>query len=120
MRSVSAHEGSETVVPNFEQTIPGVPGKSLVSVVVEYPPGASSLPHTHAESGFIYAYVISGAVESKVDDGDLQVYRAGESWSEVPGAVHLVSRNASKTRPAKLLAVFVIDTNDKVLTMPTK
>jgi quercetin dioxygenase-like cupin family protein len=93
---------------------------SLVAVEVEYPPGAASAPHVHAKSAFIYAYVVSGAVESKVNDGDVHVYRAGESWSEPPGASHPVSRNASKTKPAKLLAVFVIDSNDKELTKPVR
>jgi quercetin dioxygenase-like cupin family protein len=44
----------------------------------------------------------------------------GESWSEPPGASHPISRNASKTQPAKLLAVFVVDTDDKDLTTPVK
>ncbi len=49
-----------------------------------------------------------------------QVYRAGDSWSEGPGSFHRVSRDASKTQPAKLLAVFVVDTNDKALTTPVE
>jgi quercetin dioxygenase-like cupin family protein len=116
----AAHEPGVSVKPNFEQTIPNLPGKSLVAVEVEYRPGAGSLPHVHAKSAFIYAYVVSGAVESKVNDGDVHVYRAGESWSEPPGATHAVSRNASKTRPAKLLAVFVVDSDDKELTKPVR
>jgi quercetin dioxygenase-like cupin family protein len=55
-----------------------------------------------------------------VNDGETRIYRAGESWSEPPGALHSISRNASKTEPAKLLAVFVLDTNDKALTTPVK
>jgi quercetin dioxygenase-like cupin family protein len=55
-----------------------------------------------------------------VNDGETQIYRAGESWSEPPGAMHSISRNASKTEPAKLLAVFVLDTNDNPLTTPIK
>ena len=111
---------AETVRKNFEAPIPSVPGKSLIAVEVDYPPGAASPPHTHAKSAFIYAYVISGAIESKVNDGAARIYRAGESWSEAPGAIHSISRNASKTAPAKLLAVFVLDTDDKVLTTPIK
>ncbi|WP_175923905.1 cupin domain-containing protein [Burkholderia latens] len=116
----AAHEASEIVKPNFEQAIPNLPGKSLVAVEVEYPPGAASVPHLHAKSAFIYAYVVSGAIESKVNDGDVHVFRAGESWSEPPGATHSVSRNASKTEAAKLLAVFVVDSRDKKLTIPIK
>ena len=117
---VAAHGTRETVKPNFQRPIPNVPGKSLVAVEVDYPPGAASLPHAHAKSAFIYAYVVSGAVESQVNDGARRVYRAGESFFEEPGATHPVSRNASKTRPAKLLAVFVVDTDDSKLTTPLK
>jgi quercetin dioxygenase-like cupin family protein len=119
--SVSAHDvEAETVTKNFAAAIPNISGKSLIAVEVDYAPGAASPSHTHAMSAFIYAYVISGAIESKVNDGETRNYRAGESWSEPPGAIHSISRNASKTEPAKLLAVFVLDTNDKPLTTPIR
>jgi quercetin dioxygenase-like cupin family protein len=119
--AVSAHDGeAETVTKNFEAAIPNIPGKSLIALEVDYAPGATSPSHTHAKSAFIYAYVISGAIESKVNDGETRIYRAGESWFEAPGATHSISRNASKTEPAKLLAVFVLDTNDNPLTTPIK
>ena len=118
---VAAHDaGAETVAKNFEAAIPNIPGKSLIAVEVNYAPGTASPSHTHAKSAFIYAYVISGAIESKVNDGETRIYRAGESWSEPPGAAHSISRNASKTEPAKLLAVFVLDTGDNPLTTPVK
>ena len=117
----SAHEGrSETVVTKFDQAIPNIPGKSLIAVEVDYAPGAASPSHTHAKSAFIFAYVLSGEIESKVDDGETRIYKAGESWSEAPGAHHQVSRNPSKTEPAKLLAVFVVDSGDKPLTTPVE
>jgi quercetin dioxygenase-like cupin family protein len=116
----SAHDVGDKVTPNFQQAIPNIPGKSLIAVVVDYPPGGASVPHTHAKSSFIYAHVVSGSIESKVNDGPTRVYQAGESWSEPPGANHPISRNASKTQPAKLLAVFVVDTDDKDLTAPVK
>lgn len=116
-----AHDGhAETVSPRFSQAIPNLPGKSLVAVEVDYAPGAASPPHTHAPSAFIYAYVISGAIESKVDGAPARTYHAGEGWSEPPGATHSISRNASKVRPAKLLAIFVLDTGDKPLTTVLK
>jgi quercetin dioxygenase-like cupin family protein len=114
----AAHGPGETVTPNFEHAIPNIPGKSLIAAVVDYPPGAASSPHTHAKSAFIYAYVVSGAIESQVNDSPRRVYPAGESFYEPPGASHLVSRNASATEPAKLLAVFVVDIGDKALTTP--
>jgi quercetin dioxygenase-like cupin family protein len=118
---VAAHDGqAETVTKKFEAALPNIPGKSLIALEVNYAPGAISPSHTHAKSSFIYAYVISGAIESKVNDGKTRIYRAGESWSEPPGATHSISRNASRTEPAKLLAVFVLDTNDNPLTAPIK
>jgi quercetin dioxygenase-like cupin family protein len=68
----------------------------VLAVEVDYTPGAASPSHTHAKSAFIYAYVISGAIESNVNDGETRIYRAGESWSEPPGAIHSISRNASR------------------------
>jgi quercetin dioxygenase-like cupin family protein len=116
----AAQSRGEVITPNFERAIPNIPGKSLVAVVVDYAPGGASHPHTHAKSAFIYAYVVSGAVESQVNDGPKRVYDAGQSFYELPGAHHAVSRNASATEPAKLLAVFVVDTDDKALTTPDK
>ena len=115
-----AHAPDGTVKPNFSHALPNVPGKSLVAVEVTYPPGGASAPHRHARTAIIYAYVVSGAIESQVDDGPVRVYKAGESFYEVPGAHHRISRNASKTVPAKLLAVFVVDTGDAPLTTPDK
>ncbi len=57
-----AHDGDK-VTPNLEQAIPNIPGKSLIAVVVGYPPGGASPPHVHAKSAFIYAYVLAGAIE---------------------------------------------------------
>ncbi|MGJ7608416.1 cupin domain-containing protein [Variovorax sp. LT1R20] len=118
--AATAHAAAERVTPALQQAIPNIPGKSLVAVVVDYPPGGASPAHEHAKSAFIYGYVVSGAIESQVNDGPRQVLRAGESFYEPPGAKHPVSRNASKTRPAKLLAVFVVDTDDTALTTPTQ
>ena len=116
----AAHGAAETVTRNFQRAIPNIPGKSLTAVVVDYAPGAASPAHRHAGSAFIYAYVLSGDIESQVNDGSKRVYHAGESFFEEPGAVHRISRNASETMPAKLLAVFVADSNDKALTTPIK
>ena len=116
----SAHDVGDKVTPNFQQAIPNIPGKSLIAVVVDYPPGGASVSHTHAKSSFIFVYVMSGSIESKVNDGPTRISTAGESWSEPPGASHPISRNVSKTQPAKLLAVFVVDTDDKELTTPVK
>jgi quercetin dioxygenase-like cupin family protein len=93
-----------------------VPGKSLEGVAVSYPPGAKSGAHHHAESAFIMAYVIAGAIRSQVEGEPARVYHAGDTWSEAPGAHHTISENASATEPAELLAVFLLDTGDGPLT----
>ncbi|WP_071000767.1 cupin domain-containing protein [Methylobacterium sp. C1] len=115
---VAARDLVEKATPAFHRELPNVPGKSLIAVTVDYPPGAASPPHRHARSAFIFAYVVSGAIVSQVDEGPRRVYRAGDSFYEDPGSRHLVSRNASSTEPARLLAVFVVDTDDKVLVTP--
>jgi quercetin dioxygenase-like cupin family protein len=102
----------------YEHALPNVPGKSIKGVLVEYGPGGTSSAHTHPKSAFIYATVLEGAIRSSVNNGPVVTYRAGESFSEMPGDRHSVSENASKTKPAKLLAVFVVDTDEKVLTTP--
>jgi quercetin dioxygenase-like cupin family protein len=102
----------------FQHELPNVPGKSLKSVLVEHGPGGYSSGHTHAKSAFIYATVFEGAIRSQINDGPETVYKAGESFSEMPGDRHGVSANASDTKPAKLLAVFVVDTDEKELTIP--
>ena len=108
----------ETVTVAADEPIPNLPGTRLVSHVVDYPPGASSAPHRHAQSAFIYAYVLSGEIRSQVDGEPVRLYRAGESWFENPGAIHRVSANASGTHPARLLAVLVVDAADKQLVIP--
>ena len=102
----------------YQHELPNAPGKSIKGVLVEYGPGGYSPGHTHAKSAFIYATVLEGAIRSQVNDGPATIYKAGQSFSEMPGDRHGVSANASKTKPAKLLAVFVVDTNATELTIP--
>ena len=110
------HGGHATVA--FTTKLPNVPGKSLTAVVVRYAPGEATPPHHHA--GSVYAYVLSGTIRSQTStDGPAKVYRAGESFFEPPGSIHLVSANASTTEPASLLAIFVAD-DGAVLTTPEK
>jgi len=104
----------------FDQALPNVPGKSMRAVLVEYEPGGASPAHMHPKSAFIYATVLEGAIRSQVNDGAVKTYKAGQSWTELPGDRHSVSANASKTRRAKLLAVFVLDSTEKELVIPIR
>jgi quercetin dioxygenase-like cupin family protein len=120
-----ALEGSPGLAQNveqeklvFEHVIPNIEGKSIVAVVVTYPPAGKSPAHHHAPSAFIYAHVLSGAIRSQVGDEPAKVYQVGEGFYEVPGSHHRISENASDRDPASLLAVFVVDSNDKPLTIP--
>ena len=100
----------------YDQPIPNLPGKSLKGVLVEYGPGGFSPAHVHAPSALIYATVLEGAVEMRINGGETRVDRALENFTEMPGDFHDVSSNASKTEPAKLLAVFVVNSDETELT----
>ena len=121
LRMVGAPQGTvpgETVTVAADEPIPHLPGKRLVTHIVDYAPGASSAAHHHPHSAFIYAYVVSGAIRSQVGDEPARVYRAGEAWFEKPGSYHRVSANASDTEPARLLAVLIVDGPDEQLVIP--
>ena len=116
--SAMAADKNAKITLVYEHALPNVPGKSIKRVLVKYGPGGSSPAHAHPKSAFIYATVLEGAIRSSVNDGPVVTYHAGQSFSEMPGDRHSVSENASKTEPAKLLAVFVVDTDEKELLTP--
>jgi quercetin dioxygenase-like cupin family protein len=110
----------ETVTPLFKGALPNVPGKALIAVEVSFPPGAAAAPHTHPQSAFLYAYVLSGEIVSAVDEAAPRVYKTGESWYEAPGARHPVTRNPSKDTPARLLVVFIANPDEHQLVLPDR
>ena len=89
----------------IRQELPGEPLRDISLIEVTYPPATGSPPHLHANG--VIAFVVSGTIVSKVDDGAEQTFHAGDAWWEPPGAIHRVSRNASSTEPATLLAIYV-------------
>lgn len=115
-----AREKAAKVTLVYEHELPNAPGKSIKGILVEYGPGGYSEAHTHPSSAFIYATVLEGSIRGQVNDDPVKVYKAGESFSEMPGDRHSVSENGSETKPAKLLAVFVVDSAQKELTYPAK
>jgi quercetin dioxygenase-like cupin family protein len=90
---------------------------SVTAVEVSYGPGESSPAHRHP--GITIAYVLEGAIRSKVGDQPEKTYSAGEMFLETPEQLHAVSGNASTTRPAKLLAVLLAE-QGKPLTTPVQ
>lgn len=116
----ASHAEDRKVTVVFDHVLPNVPGKSVRGVLVEYGPGASSPAHTHPASAFIYATVLEGAVRIQINDEPEKTYHAGENFVEMPGDHHGVSANASDTEPSRMLAVFVVDTDDKKLVTEDK
>ena len=89
----------------IRQELPGEPLRDISLIEVTYPPATGSPPHLHANG--VMAFVVSGAIVSKVGDGAERTFHAGEAWWEPPGAIHRVSRNANPIEPATLLAIYV-------------
>jgi quercetin dioxygenase-like cupin family protein len=109
-----AHEGpSEKVTVLQDELLKNVPGKKAMMIEVDYKPGQSSIAHKH--EGTAMAYVISGSITSQVKGEKAITYKAGQYWYEPAGSEHLVSKNASATKPAKLLVFMVLSPDEKVL-----
>ncbi len=103
--------------PVFQHDLPDLSlnGWAVTTVEVNYAPGGSSNAHRHP--GLTFAYVLEGQIASKVGDEPEKTYATGEMWMETPGQLHAVSRNASSTQPARLLAILLAE-KGKPLTTP--
>ncbi len=99
--------GDETVAPVAHANLPAVASSDATALRVEFAPGATSKPHRHP--GPVFVVVVSGAVESSLDGGPLHTYKAGDAWYEAPGQEHRVTRNASQSEPAVLVAWLLSD-----------
>ena len=95
------------VTPLLSKELKESPGKEGLMLVVEYPPGNSDPIHRHNAHGFIY--VLEGSVVMQVKGGKQVTLTPGQTFYEGPDDVHVVGRNASRTRPAKLLVFLVKD-----------
>ena len=84
-----------------------ISGKEVVMITVEFPPGGSDPVHRHDAHGFIY--VLEGSVVMQVKGGKEVTLTPGQTFYEGPDDVHVVGRNASTTRPAKMLVILVKD-----------
>jgi quercetin dioxygenase-like cupin family protein len=103
--------------PIFQHDLPDLALKNwaITAVQVDYAPGGKSNPHRHP--GLTIAYVLEGEIASKVGDDPETMYKTGEMWIETPNQLHAVSRNASDSKPAKLLAILLAE-KGKQLTSP--
>jgi quercetin dioxygenase-like cupin family protein len=85
--------------------LPDVLGKEGMVETVDFAPGEVSQPHRH--NADLFVYVLEGSVITQVEGSSPQTVHAGEVFYESPTDVHIVSRNASETQPAKLLVFYV-------------
>jgi quercetin dioxygenase-like cupin family protein len=108
---------TEAAVPVLKHALAGIEGKEVLMVTVTYPPGAGSPPHRHDANTFVY--VLEGSVVMQVAGGQPVTLTAGQTFYESPTDIHAVSRNASSTQPAKILAILVKDAA-KPATVPVK
>ncbi|ETF07321.1 MULTISPECIES: cupin domain-containing protein [Pseudomonas] len=111
--SAMAHDPSEKITVLQEQLLKNAPGKKAMMIEVDYQPGQSSIAHKH--EGTAMAYVLDGEVISQVKGEQAITYKKGQFWYEPAGSEHLVSKNASSTKPAKLLVFMVLAPDEQVL-----
>lgn len=102
---ITAQQSQPRTGPIFKHDLPNIAMEDWEVTVsyVDYAPGRVGQPHHHA--GFVLAYVLEGAIVTKISGQEERTYRAGEMFFEPPGSTHEVSNNASATEPAKLLAM---------------
>ncbi|MBM7059605.1 cupin domain-containing protein [Pseudomonas sp. UL073] len=98
-----------TVTPVMVQALPEYPGKEVLMITVEYPPGGADPVHRHDAHGFIY--VLEGTIVMGVAGGKEVTLTPGQSFHEGPQDLHTVGRNASQEKPAKFLVFLLKDAN---------
>jgi quercetin dioxygenase-like cupin family protein len=105
------------ITPLLSREVVGVPGKALEMITVEYLPGAADPVHVHNAQAMVY--VLEGTVVMQVKGGAPVTLKAGETFYEKPGDVHVVARNASTVRPARFVVFFMKDKDAPIL-VPVK
>lgn len=92
----------------YQYKLVNCPGKTIVGMLVEYPPNGATPPHRHGGAS-VSAYVIHGSVLNKMNDDPMRIIEKGDSWYEAPGCHHRISANASQTESAAFFVTFVLD-----------
>jgi quercetin dioxygenase-like cupin family protein len=118
---MSGAESNAVVRPRAEQQpiacepLPNVPGKSITTLLVTFPPNAFTPRHRHP--GSVTAYVVKGTLRSQLNDGPIGTFGPGATWFEPPGTIHSMVENPSPTEPAEIMAIFVADSDCGPLTI---
>jgi quercetin dioxygenase-like cupin family protein len=107
----------ETITPIMTHALAAAPGSEALMYTVDFPPGFSSSIHRHDAQ--VSVYVLEGSVVMQVKGGKELTLGPGQSFYENPNDIHVVSRNASNSKPAKFL-VFLIHKKDTPLVIPVK
>jgi quercetin dioxygenase-like cupin family protein len=103
-----------TVAENMTKALPDFPGKEILTITVDYPPGAVDPVHRHDAHAIVY--VLEGSIIMGVKGQKEQVLKPGDTFYEGPNDIHTVGRNASKTKPAKFVVFLLKNQNAPVLT----
>src|SRR5215471_1682228 len=111
--AVAGKAPQASVTPLTSKDLPDVPGKEVLMITVEYPPGSVDPIHRHNAHAFIY--VLEGSIIMQVKGGKEVTVNPGQTFYEGPDDIHVVGRNASKTKPAKFVVFFVKDKGAPVL-----
>jgi quercetin dioxygenase-like cupin family protein len=101
------------VVTVMSKALADIPDKEGQMITVEYPPGGADPVHRHNAHAFVY--VLEGSVVMQVKGGKEVTLTPGQTFYEGLNDVHVVGRNASTTRPAKMLVFLVKDQGAPIL-----
>jgi quercetin dioxygenase-like cupin family protein len=102
----------------MKQALPEIPGREVIVITLDIPPGAASPPHRHP-GHHVFGYVLEGSYKIKLDQGQETVLTKGQTFHEAPGQLHAVSANASQTEPARVVAFMIVESG-KPITVPEK
>jgi len=102
-----------SVTPLTSKDLPEFPGKEVLMITVEYPPGSVDPIHRHNAHAFVY--VLEGSIIMQVKGGKEVTLTPGQTFYEGPNDVHVVGRNASSTKPAKFVVFFIKDKGAQVV-----
>src|SRR4051812_4525876 len=105
------------VTPLLSKDLPNPPGKEGLMITVVYPPGSSDPIHRHNANAFVY--VLEGSIVMQVKGGKEVTLTPGQTFYEGPDDIHVVGRNASKTKPAKFV-VFLVKDKGAPVVVPAK
>ena len=111
--SATSQAPQAAVTPLTSKDLPEFPGKEVLMITVEYPPGSVDPIHRHNAHAFVY--VLEGSIIMQVKGGKEVTLTPGQTFYEGPDDVHVVGRNASSTKPAKFVVFFIKDKGAPVL-----